>query len=164
MPLIRTISLPFVRRRGFGRGFGLSSGLYLTSRGAGVTASLRREMSHRSRLRRNAIDDELEDYIFGNTLLREYEDRRSHDFKRVRPAKGVVAVSSRLVAVPGYEEKTGKYRERIGFHNASRVIICAKRRMRKEVLLAKKKVGAGKGGSFRQRKPKYNEFSRIVCV
>ena len=52
---------------------------------------------------------------------------------------------------------------RIGFINPARVVICARRRMRREVLHAFRKVGAGGGARFPRKKPRYNEWSGVVC-
>ncbi len=135
------------------------------SRGTSVTSNrVRRSVArHRSRLRPSVINDELKMYIAAQRAgrLGEYEDRRRwapvHD---VRSPKGVIALSHRLKEV--LVRKKGKSEVRkIGFINPARVIICARRRMRREVIHAIKRSGAG--GGYRYKKPKWNENSAIVC-
>lgn len=50
--------------------------------------------------------------------------------------------------------------KRVGFHAPWQVIICVRRKRRREVLHALNKTGAGKG---RQRRPVRNTFSEVRC-
>lgn len=154
---------------GTSKGYSIPVGYWISSRGAGVTASRRDERSKSRRLRRNMEEEELDNFVLSRNSgrLGQYEDRRNHNYGRVRSAKGALSVSHRLIAVPknsALDTEKKKSQERIGFFNSARVVICARRRMRKEVLHAKKKVGSGGGASIPQKKPKYNEFSEIVCI
>lgn len=50
-------------------------------------------------------------------------------------------------------------RERVSFHSPRKVMVCVRRKERREVLFAK-----GVGGSRqRKRKPKWSEYSSIAC-
>lgn len=51
-------------------------------------------------------------------------------------------------------------RSNIGFDNPDRVIICVRRRQRKQVLFATSKAGPGRK---RQRRPRRNNFSNVRC-
>lgn len=145
---------------------------YLASRVPGVNTRRRQIEESRRRLRRRSVqDDELMAFEIARRQGRigQYEDRRTHSFQRVRPVKGAVSVSHRLVAVPktrdvlGEERETRKKVERVGFYRPNRVIICARRRMRREVLHAIRRTGSGGGAKLPKQKPRYNPESKIVC-
>lgn len=133
-----------------------------------INASLRR-LLFRSKLRRLVSQDEELKFAKNIKRLGLYEDRRQHAFGRVRSTKGFVSVSHRLQAVPRTEEvfrersRLRETSERVGFSRPWRVIICARRKMRREVLHAKRRTGHGAGTRFPKQKPKYNELSPIVC-
>lgn len=86
--------------------------------------------------------------------LSEIEDRRVNYFSKPRPTLSiqgdtkVKAAKSRLETSPF-----------LGFQNADKVIVCVRRKTRRQVLFAKNKAGSGK----RQKSPRYNSNSNIRC-
>lgn len=107
---------------------------------------------------------------FGFTNLRTFEDRRSFDFNDVfRPARtfsGVVA-NTRLRRFPTRRSQVQKKfsglrpeysRSFVAFTAPDRVLMCVRRKQRREVMFAK-----GKTGRRGQKRPKFNWFSRISC-
>lgn len=100
-----------------------------------------------------------------------FEDRRSfHPEGRVRPAASFNRSRHRLslVASPpashirrGYTKLPSLWdatKARIGFDVPDKVLVCVRRKMRREVLHAFRKTG--KRG---QRSPRFNFFSKISC-
>lgn len=91
--------------------------------------------------------------------LREIEDRRTYSPQPFRAAK----VFSGAVHQPVVVKKTTKFKPQLPFgltFNAPKdTLICVRRKIRKEVLFAKNKTGAGK----RRRKPHKNFYSKIGC-
>lgn len=106
-----------------------------------------------------------------NPTLRFYEDRRTfHPEGRFRPARSFNKTRHRLV-MSDYR-KTRKNIKRnnfiksygppisVGFREPERVLICVRRKRRREVMFALNKTGKGKG---RQKRPRYSEYSKISC-
>lgn len=147
--------------------------IWLSSRVTGANARRRTE----GRLRRHVQDDELIAYETARYKggLGEYEDRRRWTpLSEIRPAKGAVSVSHRLktfrfsqpTTKDIFDEHVKKRRtvERVGFYRPWRVIICARRKMRKEVLHALKRYGRGMSAyKWKKQKPRYNKFSSVIC-
>jgi hypothetical protein len=105
--------------------------------------------------------------------LIQYEDRRQwHPEKENRPAASFSQSRHRL-QIPTRTRKIQKYTHtkssrskspfsylssEIGFRNAKRILICVRRKVRKEVLFAKKKTG-----KVGQKRPKFNQYSKVSC-
>lgn len=106
--------------------------------------------------------------------LRQYEDRREfHPQGKQRPARSFNSFHHRLrvagipiveVARPaGYQQNfiTDNFEAlpyKVGFVQPKRVLICVRRKIRREVMHALKFAG-GTG----QKKPKYNHYSSVSC-
>lgn len=98
---------------------------------------------------------------------RKYEDRRTwHPEGHTRPARSFNRTRHRL----GYVEPTqphsmhsrrnqGFPSPSVGFEEPQKVLICARRELRKRVLHALNKTGKG----TKRNKPKFNEYSKISC-
>lgn len=107
---------------------------------------------------------------FGFTNLRTFEDRRTfHPEGPIRPALRFSGVPARLRLrrsltrrsrpqknFSGLRPESG--RSLVAFRDPDRVLICVRRKMRREVLFAKRKTG--RGG---QKPPKYSWFSKVTC-
>lgn len=103
-----------------------------------------------------------------------YEDRRTwHPEGAMRPARSFNSSRHRLRLINspvtkiqngrpngryGYKQNFNQPSHRIGFEAPEKTLICVRRKIRAEVLHAKKK--AGKTG---QKKPKFNYYSKIAC-
>lgn len=132
-------------------------------------------MAHNNRKRRDASDISnrrlplLNNYVPYNplpsTFLTEIEDRRQwHPLGVNRPARSFNRAQHTL-QVPKYPKRQGRafrpYKwptAQIGFTQPDQVLVCVRRKQRREVLHALKK--AGRGG---QRRPRYNLYSKITC-
>lgn len=102
--------------------------------------------------------------------LRQYEDRREYYPKQLeRPARSYRSPKSRVFPVSSPQTRrvthtsltSGLFNPSVqtfAFAEPSQVLICERRRARKEVLHALRK--AGKVG---QKRPRYNDFSKISC-
>lgn len=101
------------------------------------------------------------------------EDRRSWHPKGVQaPAKSVHKAQHRLVAKPnkaprGSAQRISEaFRARaappvaVGFHAPKKVVICVRRRMRKEVLFALNRTGKG----AKKRKHRRSYYSDVRCT
>lgn len=102
--------------------------------------------------------------------LRTFEDRRTFHFD------GPYRAATRFSGVPAriglHRAVTRRYspkknfsglrpesgRSLVAFRDPDRVLICVRRRQRREVLFARRKTG--RGG---QKPPKYSWFSRVTC-
>lgn len=92
-----------------------------------------------------------------------YEDRRRyHPEGYTRPAKLFNGSSHTLTAIP---QKKYRYKalktlvpETIAFSAPKETLVCVRRKIRREVMFARKKTG--KSG---QRRPRYNYLSSISC-
>lgn len=104
--------------------------------------------------------------------LQLYEDRRLwHPLGALAPARSYSRTRHALRTVPQPNRNSTRAqpqklrsisfmpRETIAFANPDRVLICARRQRRKQVLHAKKKVGRGAS----RRRPKFNFYSSISC-
>lgn len=123
----------------------------------------------------------LKNYSYKNLRrepLRVYEDRREyHPQGSQRPARSFRATNHRLrvVGIPVLRAKRPEgarynfHKEtwdplpyRIGFVKPDRILICVRRKIRREVLNAM--FGGGLGAASKLfKKPKYNEYSSISC-
>lgn len=104
--------------------------------------------------------------------LRTFEDRRTFDFNGpYRPAlrfSGVPAsltthrALTRRARIPRKKNFSGLRpedgRSLVAFRDPDRVLICARRRQRREVMFARRKTG--KRG---QKRPKFSWFSKVSC-
>lgn len=90
--------------------------------------------------------------------LRLIEDRRTyHPLGPDRPARQVSGHPSKPLQVK--PSKKFRLPPQLGFSDPTRVVVCVRRKTRKEVLFALKKMGAGK----RRRRPRRNWLSNIEC-
>jgi len=98
------------------------------------------------------------DTQIGKPNLRLLEDRRFwHPLGQRRPAQSFRNVNHSLKIPSG--RSTSKYPlHTVGFVNPENVAVCVRRKIRKEVLFAKRKTG--KRG---QKKPRFNWFSKVSC-
>lgn len=103
-----------------------------------------------------------------NTILTEIEDRRSFYPDDFRPALDIGGRSHTLVI---HTPKKRKHRDpmrslrafpthKVQFNRPDQVVLCVRRKRRKEVLHALKKTGRGKG---KQRRPRRSWHSQISC-
>ncbi len=96
--------------------------------------------------------------------LRQLEDRRTYYPEKVRPAASFSKPRHRLTVIDRVGETPNKFRgisqtkAIVAFKAPQKVLICARRQIRKEVLHAYNK--AGKTG---QRRPRRNEYSNVSC-
>lgn len=89
------------------------------------------------------------------------EDRRQfHPMRAWRPAFSIPRAAARLVAKePRNARRFGaQTRAVIAFANPRRVLVCLRRKARREVLLA-----LGQGGGRKGRKPRRTEYSDVRC-
>lgn len=120
----------------------------------------------------NAIHESLLAPVFSPvTSLRLYEDRRLwHPEGRYAPARSFSRSRHRLREVaPSRVSEARRSRSvsnmsslpvhRIGFERPERVLICVRRKMRREVLFARRKTGRG----VKRRRPRFNWYSKISC-
>lgn len=95
--------------------------------------------------------------ILKNTL-RQIEDRRTyHPQGAQRPARSLERSQHRLV-IP-QKKNAPRLSNRVQFDAPKRVLICIRRKIRKEVLFAKRKTGKG----ARARRHRRNYFSEVTC-
>lgn len=94
--------------------------------------------------------------------LSTYEDRRTyHPISRAfRPAFSIPRASRIIKAVEpkAVRRFSAQTKATLAFADPRRVLVCLRRRARKEVLLA-----LGKGGGGSKRKPRRNHLSEITC-
>jgi len=90
--------------------------------------------------------------------LRQIEDRRTfHPQGNKRPARSLNRSQHKLVLA---DKKTNpRLSNRVQFDAPKRVLICIRRKMRKEVLFAKAKTGKG----ARARRHRQSYFSEVKC-
>lgn len=132
----------------------------------------RRRSRNDSRRRRgilNSTNRRLLDVAMTPIDWRTVEDRRQwHPDGLNRPAAAFRNQRHRLI----YAESTDARRRRnaakkgslypsprIGFADPHKILICARRQIRKQVLHALRKVGKGIG----RKKPKFNQYSKVGC-
>lgn len=119
---------------------------------------------------------EFDRLLSHNLNLRPFEDRRTFHPARLLaapvflggnpPARSIVSAASpaprraiqRAVGVARLLENSRFPTSRVRFAEASRVVICVRRKRRKEVLFARRK--AGRRG---QRRPRRNLWSDVQC-
>ena len=93
--------------------------------------------------------------------LADLEDRRRfHPMRALRPAFSLPRGASRLVVREPKRARAlfpAQTRAVIAFANPRRVLICLRRKARREVLMA---LGKGGGGA---KRPRRNEFSDVRC-
>lgn len=105
----------------------------------------------------------------GSPLLRQIEDRRTwHPEGVARPARSFTSARHRLIALGQSSGNKVRSSSRpwigssvpfsIGFADARRVLVCVRRRQRRQVLHAKRI--AGRRGL---RPPRYNYYSGVSC-
>lgn len=89
-----------------------------------------------------------------------FEDRRTfHPNRFARPAISIgKRADTKLVVPPDPLKSVQRLNHVVGFKVPRRVVICVRRKIRKEVIHA---IGAG--GSKNLRKPHKNEFSKVKC-
>lgn len=101
--------------------------------------------------------------------LRLFEDRRHYHPDPVRPANSFTRTRHRLKLYTNQPRQSSHSPSRInvytpsvavgvGFDRPRRVLVCVRRKQRREVIFAKNKHG--KSG---QKKPKFNRFSKVRC-
>ena len=104
-----------------------------------------------------------------SSLLTEIEDRRT--YSPLGPLRGAVSFSGAQHGLRAVDRKTtdrfsglrkfpSQTKAHVGFDAPVHVLVCVRRKRRKEVLFAKRKTGSGGG---RQRRPRHNWFSKIHC-
>lgn len=129
----------------------------------------RRDSAHISRQRPASVTPHKRSPWVSN--LQDYEDRRLyHPESAVRPAASFNRDRHRLVTIEKRYKKVPDATARLrmlsqtqaplAFEKPEKVLICVRRKIRKEVLHALKKTG-GRGGVT--RKPIWNRFSEISC-
>lgn len=93
--------------------------------------------------------------------LRDIEDRREHHpLGFFRPARKLDGGGSDPVVVRSPKNKSKAFLARgLGFARPGAVVVCVRRKQRKEVLHALKKTGRGRGGGRKRR----NWWSTISC-
>lgn len=94
-----------------------------------------------------------------DTRLDQVEDRRLFTPDRtVRRLTGVPRY--RLTTTPPVARRPGVYvfGERMAFMNPLQMVICVRRRIRRQVLFAKRRTGRGA-----RSKRHYNSYSEVVC-
>lgn len=140
---------------------------YLKSRGLG-SLLLRGRVLKRNANRAKQARLPQEVYLNVNNSsrladLRNVEDRRTYAYKSyVQPFRDIYNRPARLkiYSKPIKEENkknTNILPWRIAFYNSSRVAVCIRRKIRKEIMHAKGYAGGHVGP------PKYNEASKIHC-
>ncbi len=96
--------------------------------------------------------------------LRSMEDRRTFHPDRNRPFRSFFRVMHRLGSFSPKTRRSRIYRrqirERIGFVDPRFVLVCVRRKIRREVLMA---LGEGRGGRGSQKKAHWSEASRLKC-
>lgn len=103
----------------------------------------------------------------GRLTLRTVEDRRTFHPERYRPAAGLRNQRHKLVLLNASKKAARNplrpfslpTTARIGFRGARSVVICMRRRMRREALWALNRVGRGAP----RRRPRRNAYSSILC-
>lgn len=86
------------------------------------------------------------------------EDRRTYHPDVYRPVRSTRVPRHRLI-VPARAQKAARPARlfSVGFRNPSELLVCVRRKVRREVLLAK---GRGGGG---HRRPRRNAYSDVRC-
>lgn len=109
-------------------------------------------------------------YVLKKQNLRDYEDRRTwNPDKYTQPARSFSQTRHRLIAVRSkgitqsvpnrYQEATWEtVPQRVGFQNPDRVLICVRRKQRREIIHA-----LGVAGRKGLKKPKFNVYSEVRC-
>jgi len=91
------------------------------------------------------------------TFLQTIEDRRDfHPEQAARPARSF-SRSVHSLAVPA--RRTGRLPIGVTFHNPNKVLVCVRRKSRREVLFALGQTGKGSALGKRRR----NQYSEIQC-
>ena len=101
--------------------------------------------------------------------LTAFEDRRT--YHPLGPQRGAVSFSGAQHGLRTVDRKTSdrfaglrkfpsQTKALIGFDTPVHVLVCVRRKRRKEVLFAKRKTGRG---GARQRRPRKNWFSNVHC-
>ena len=94
--------------------------------------------------------------ILSNTL-RQIEDRRTfHPQAEKRPARSINRAQHKLVL---HKPNAPKLSHKVAFSAPKNVLICIRRKRRKEVLFAKKQTRKGAGAKRHRR----NYFSEVTC-
>lgn len=96
--------------------------------------------------------------INASTLLREIEDRRTFHPEQAQRAARSFSSPRHKLTIPKKHLGNIKLPSAIGFKDPDRVLICVRRKQRREVLFAKKKHRKGAGGKKRR-----NWYSTIQC-
>lgn len=110
-------------------------------------------------------------HAFGSTPLGVFEDRRQWNPSGTSaPARSFSATRHRLKMVGSVaQRKAGRpfsslpwkiVSNGVGFQNPSRVLICVRRKIRREVMHATGKAGSGQR---RQAPPRRSEYSSVSC-
>lgn len=103
------------------------------------------------------------------TTLLEVQDNRAYYPEDTRPALDIAGRPHTLQYPSPKKTKLNKDRfaylrafpsSRVQFTNSQNVLLCIRRKRRKEVLHALKKTGRGKG---KQRRPRRSRYSSISC-
>lgn len=90
--------------------------------------------------------------------LREIEDRRTwHPQGAQRPARSVTRSQHKLVLPK--KDSSPRLPSRVAFDAPKQVLVCIRRKMRKEVLFAKRKTWKGS----RARRHRHTYFSEVTC-
>lgn len=97
--------------------------------------------------------------------LRPVEDRRSYYPARFRPARLIDGSSNyRLVVAKPATKPAARTKSRlpsaVGFQDPRKVVICVRRKIRKEVLHALRKTGRGGSRSWKRKR---NVYSDVRC-
>lgn len=98
------------------------------------------------------------------SLLQELEDRRQWHPEAIAPARAFVRSASRLIARPQPSRVRGRRIKlfspsMVAFADPARVAVCVRRRVRREVLHARRVAGS----STMRKKRRFNPYSRIHC-
>lgn len=103
----------------------------------------------------NLIDKWRKDRL---SPLTEVEDRRRfHPMREMRNPRTIVGTSSQIRPVSERAHASSAMTD-VGFIDPARVLVCARRRMRREVLHAR---GIAGGTGFRS--PRFNFWSNVSC-
>lgn len=119
-----------------------------------------------NRIKQRRLPQEVhlnDNYLSRLATLRQIEDRRTYGYKAyVQPYRDIYNRPARLkVFSPSIkkaiERNSNQLPWRIGFYNSSRVAVCIRRKVRREIMHAKGHAGG------HVRPPKFNEASLIHC-
>lgn len=92
------------------------------------------------------------------SVLRQYEDRRLYHPDRRRLLRPAVTFSGSNYALRSSPSKSRRVPFGVGFVAPRRVVVCVRRKQRREVLFA-----VGGAGSRKMRRPRRNEYSNVRC-